>query len=84
MEAGSCLRLVFPGQTRPVLLESGYFRGQGDLGEDHGLGAAPTGVGFSPQRRARATEMGPCVWRADCSGQAWCLPPKVPPTVLAS
>lgn len=49
MEAGSCLRLVFPGQTRPVLLESGYFRGQGDLGEDHGLGAAPTGVGFSPR-----------------------------------
>ena len=49
VEAGSCLRLVFQGQTRPVLLESGHFRGQGDLREDHGLGAAPTWVGFSPR-----------------------------------
>ena len=85
VEAGSCLRLVFPGQTRPVLLESGHFRGQGDLGEDHGLGAAPTWVGFSP-RGKHELEMGPCVWRADCSGQAWrplqrCRPPSWLPEV---
>lgn len=48
-KAGSCLSLVFPGQICVVLLESGHFRGQGDLREDHELGPAPTWVRFSPR-----------------------------------